>query len=237
MTPEPSPSGSATPVRIRLTPSARAALAAALADRPAGSGVRIWVERGMRPHAQMMIDHPSVRDVRAEVDGVLLLLDESSLKFLLDTEVRYHAEPGRTGFEVVGPFLPSASAPPAAGPSPGGATSPPAATRRGPPGPARPDVEEKVRDALRNIYDPEIPMNIIDLGLIYGFDWDTSGGLTIRMTMTSPGCPAVEELTREVAATARSASGVENVQVEVVWEPPWGPDRMTEFARRQFGYA
>ena len=55
--------------------------------------------------------------------------------------------------------------------------------------------------------------------------------------MTSPGCPAVESLTNEVATTARNASGVEKVQVEVVWEPPWGPDRMTDFARRQFGYA
>jgi len=68
-------------------------------------------------------------------------------------------------------------------------------------------------------------------------DWDASGGLTIRMTMTSPGCPAIEALTQEVADTARKASGVDKVEVEVVWEPPWGPDRMTEFARRQFGYA
>ena len=57
------------------------------------------------------------------------------------------------------------------------------------------------------------------------------------MTMTSPGCPAIEALTQEVAETARNASGVGKVQVEVVWEPPWGPDRMTDFARRQFGYA
>ena len=57
------------------------------------------------------------------------------------------------------------------------------------------------------------------------------------MTLTSPGCPVVEQFTQEVAASARAASGVEKVQVEVVWEPPWGPDRMTEFARRQFGYA
>jgi len=57
------------------------------------------------------------------------------------------------------------------------------------------------------------------------------------MTMTSPGCPAVEELVREVETTARAASGTPSVRVEVVWEPPWGPDRMTEFARRQFGYA
>jgi len=229
-----SPDDTATPpVRLKVTPDAHTALTAALAGRPSGSGVRLWVERGMRPHAQMMIDHPSVRDIPVTIDGILLLLDESSLKFLLDAEIRYHAGPAQTGFEVVGPFLPSATAPaPPAAPPPATASAPAAGH-----GPARPEVEQKITDALRNIYDPEIPMNIIDLGLIYGMDWDAGGGLTIRMTMTSPGCPAVEELTREVAATARTASGVEKVEVEVVWEPPWGPDKMTDFARRQFGYA
>ncbi len=222
------------PVRLKVTAEAKKALAAALVGRPHGSGVRLWVERGMRPHAQMMVDQPSVRDVHVEVDGVPLLLDESSLKFLLDAEVRYH--PDRGGFEVVGPFLPSSVAPPsppASAPSPASRATSSEAGK----GPARPELEAKILEALRNIYDPEIPMNIIDLGLIYGLDWDASGGLTIRMTMTSPGCPAVESLTQEVATTARTASGVETVQVEVVWEPPWGPDRMTDFARRQFGYA
>ena len=234
MTPDPSSRSSSAatpPVRLKVTAEARSALAAALAGRPRGSGVRLWVERGMRPHAQMMVDQPSVRDVRVEVDGVPLLLDESSLKFLLDAEVRYH--PDRGGFEVVGPFLPSTTSPPST-PAP---TVPAPSSPGGEKGPARPELEAKVQEALRNIYDPEIPMNIINLGLIYGMDWDPSGGLTIRMTMTSPGCPAVEALTEEVATTARAASGVENVRVEVVWEPPWGPDRMTDFARRQFGYA
>jgi len=241
MTSDPSPRSSSAPgtppIRLKVTPEARIALTAALVGRPSGSGVRLWVERGMRPHAQMMIDHPSVRDVRVEVDGVQLLLDESSLKFLLDAEVRYHADAAQAGFEVVGPFLPSATPPPPPGvPSPPAPSSSVPGTGRGK-GPAHPELEQKIHEALRNIYDPEIPMNIIDLGLIYGMDWDTSGALTIRMTMTSPGCPAVESLTQEVATTARNASGVEQVQVEVVWEPPWGPDRMTDFARRQFGYA
>jgi len=224
------------PIRLKVTPEARAALATALAGRPAGSGIRLWVERGMRPHAQMMVDHPSVRDIPFDVEGIPLLLDESSLKFLLDAEVRYHSEPGRSGFEVVGPFLPSAAPPPAA-PAAGPPSAPPAAAPAAGKGSARPELEAKVRDALRNIYDPEIPMNIIDLGLIYGMEWDAAGALTIRMTMTSPGCPAIEALTEEVAATARTAGGIEKVQVEVVWEPPWGPDKMTDFARRQFGYA
>ncbi|HYA70842.1 MAG TPA: metal-sulfur cluster assembly factor [Thermoplasmata archaeon] len=239
MTPDPARKETAAtpPIRLKITPEARAALTQALAGRPTGSGIRVWVERGMRPHAQMMIDHPSVRDVPVDVDGLPMLFDESSLKFLLDAEIRYYAEPGRTGFEVVGPFLPSATAPP----TPSTPAAPPSAGEKAAApegrGPARPDVEERIRESLKNIYDPEIPMNIIDLGLIYGMDWDASGGLTIRMTMTSPGCPAVEELTQEVARTARQASGIEKVQVEVVWEPPWGPDKMTDFARRQFGYA
>jgi len=240
MSPDTPPEASPRPpIRLRVTPEARAALTAALEGRPKGSGVRVWVERGMRPHAQMMIDHPSVRDVAVEVEGLPLLLDEASLKFLLDAEVRYHSAPGRTGFEVVGPFLPSTTGPPPPS-APAAAPAPPTAPRAAPAGStssARPDVEARIREALKNIYDPEIPMNIIDLGLIYGMDWDGAGGLTIRMTMTSPGCPVVEQFTQEVAQAARTASGLEKVQVDVVWEPPWGPDKMTDFARRQFGYA
>jgi len=234
MTPARDPSagrpGSEEAVRLRLTPAARGAIATALAGRPAGSGVRLWVERGMRPHAQMMIDRPSPRDLPVEIDGLLLLVDRASLAFLRDAEVRYHADPAPAGFEVVGPFLPTRSATPPA-------SAPPSARPSGAASGGRPDIEEKVRDALRNIYDPEIPMNIVDLGLIYDFAWDDAGGLTIRMTMTSPGCPSIEELVREVETTARGASRAPQVKVEVVWEPPWSPERMTEFARRQFGYA
>jgi len=214
-------------VRLRLTPAARTAIAAALQGRPAGSGVRVWVERGMRPHAQMMIDRPSPRDLPVSIDGLVLLVDRASLAFLRDAEIRYHADQTPAGFEVVGPFLPARSV---AG-APTGAT-PPTKT-----GKARPDVEEKVLAALKNIYDPEIPMNIVDLGLVYDFAWDDAGALTIRMTMTSPGCPSIEELVREVETAARASSGAPTVKVEVVWEPPWGPERMTDFARRQFGYA
>jgi metal-sulfur cluster biosynthetic enzyme/Fe-S cluster assembly iron-binding protein IscA len=242
MTPDLSPRSQAPsenpPVRLKVTPEARAAMATALAGRPSGSGVRLWVERGMRPHAQMMIDHPSARDVPLEVDGVLLLLDESSLRFLLDAEVRYSAGLDRTGFEVVGPFLPATEPSGASVPAPS-PSAPPASAFPGsaaPKGPARPELERKVEEALRRIFDPEIPMNIVDLGLIYGMDWDAAGGLTIRMTMTSPGCPVIDSLTAEVAGAARTATGIERVQVDVVWDPPWGPDRMTEFARRQFGY-
>ena len=239
---EPSPAGrrpSTDPrldtVRLKLTPEATRELAAALAGRPTGSGVRLWVERGMRPHAQMMIDRPSPRDVPLELGGVSLLLDEASLRFLRDAEIRYRGDREPPGFEVVGPFLPSGPAPsetPAQTPTEGSnvAPSPPTTGEHA-------ATEERIRTALKNIYDPEIPMNVIDLGLIYGMEWAPSGALTIRMTLTSPGCPAVEAFTEEVTRAAREASGLAEVRVEIVWEPPWGPERMSEFARRQFGYA
>ncbi len=212
-------------VRLKLTAPARDAIAAALAGRPAGSAVRLWVERGMRPHAQMMIDRLTPRDLAVEIDGLPLLIDRASLAFLRDAEVRYHADQVPAGFEVVGPFLPSRAAAAAAPtPRPAGA-------------PAASPLEEKVVAALKNIYDPEIPMNIVDLGLVYEMTVDDAGALTIRMTMTSPGCPSIEELVREVETAARQASGAGAVKVEVVWEPPWSPERMTDFARRQFGYA
>ncbi len=222
-------------LRLRMTADARDALRSALAGRPSGSGVRLWVERGMRPHAQMMIDRPSHRDLPLELEGVPLLLDESSLHFLRDAEIRYHRDHSPPGFEVVGPFLPSVL------PSPDAPSTPTAAPTASAAPPVessgRTAAEEKIREALKNIYDPEIPMNVIDLGLIYGMDWGSDGALTIRMTLTSPGCPAVEAFTEEVTRAAREASGRSDVKVDIVWEPPWGPDRMSEFARRQFGYA
>jgi metal-sulfur cluster biosynthetic enzyme/Fe-S cluster assembly iron-binding protein IscA len=227
---EPSPET----LRVRITREAHEALTAALAGRPTGSGVRLWVERGMHPHAQMMVDLPSHRDVPLTVDGVLLLVDRTSAHFLRDSEIRYRTDIDPAGFEVVGPFLPSRpvasggsdGASPAAGPAPPTGAS-------GTHG----EAEERIRQALKNIYDPEIPMNIVDLGLVYGMEWTDAGDLTIRMTMTSPGCPSVEEIVREVENAARTASRASSVHVDIVWEPPWGPERMTEFARRQFGYA
>ncbi len=222
-------------IRLRVTDGARRALAAALAERAPGSGVRLWVERGMRPHAQMMIDRPSPRDVPLRVDHVLLLLDETSLSLLRDAEVRYRDDRDPAGFEVVGPFLPASA--PAPGPSTSGSSEPAGTVPAPAAGSERGKVEERVRESLKNIYDPEIPMNDIDHGLIYGMEWNDRGGLTIRMTLTSPGCPAVEAFTEEVTRTAREASGLSDVKVDIVWEPPWGPERMSEFARRQFGYA
>lgn len=236
--PGPAARGDAAPtaetLRVRIDPRAREALAAALEGRPPGSGVRLWVERGMHPHAQMMVDLPSHRDLPLSVDGVVLLIDRTSAHFLRDAEIRYRTDVAPAGFEVVGPFLPSRPEA-SAGSEPGAPAAAPAPAT-GPPG-AHGEAEERVRQALKNIYDPEIPMNVLDLGLIYGMEWNDAGELTIRMTLTSPGCPAVEAFTEEVTRAAREASGLAKVRVDIVWEPPWGPERMTEFARRQFGYA
>jgi FeS assembly SUF system protein len=97
------------------------------------------------------------------------------------------------------------------------------------------EIQEKVIDALRTCYDPEIPVNIHELGLIYGVDVTPAGAVTIRMTLTSPMCPAAGSLPPEVEAKARAVPGVSGAKVEVVWDPPWTPERMTEAAKLQLG--
>ena len=124
-----------------------------------------------------------------------------------------------------------AVAPPAPGPAPSAPASAPPA-----PG-SRQEKELLVKKALKKIFDPEIPMNIVDLGLIYGYDWADDQHLKIRMTMTGPGCPVAGILAEEVQnAAAAAAKDVAEVKVEVVWDPPWGPEKMSDFAKRQFGY-
>ena len=96
--------------------------------------------------------------------------------------------------------------------------------------------ERLITENLKQIYDPEIPMNIVDLGLIYAFEWK-GDDVTLRMTLTSPGCPVAGILAEEVKAAIEKVPGVKAATVEMVWEPPWTPDRMSDFAKHQFGYA
>ncbi len=98
-----------------------------------------------------------------------------------------------------------------------------------------PVIEKLVVDALRTVYDPEIPVNIHELGLIYGVDIDPSGAVTVRMTLTAPGCPAAGELPIEVEERVRAVPGVTGVKVEIVFDPPWNPSRMSEAAKLQLG--
>ncbi len=92
-----------------------------------------------------------------------------------------------------------------------------------------------VIDALRTVYDPEIPVNIYDLGLIYGIDIDAQGSVHLRMTLTSPGCPVAQTFPATVEGAVGAVAGVTGARVELVWEPSWGPDCMTEAAKLQLG--
>ena len=99
----------------------------------------------------------------------------------------------------------------------------------------RTPLEKLVVDTLRTVYDPEIPVDIYELGLIYGITTEPSGVVTVRMTLTAPGCPAAQELPATVAERVRSVPGVTDAKVEVVFDPPWCSDRMSEAAKLQLG--
>jgi FeS assembly SUF system protein len=96
-------------------------------------------------------------------------------------------------------------------------------------------LEEKIIEQIRTCYDPEIPVNIYELGLIYEIKIDPSGAVAIAMTLTAPGCPAAISLPIEVETKAEAVPGVSSVKVEVVWDPPWDPSRMSEAARLELG--
>jgi FeS assembly SUF system protein len=96
-------------------------------------------------------------------------------------------------------------------------------------------IEKRVIDALRTCFDPEIPVNIYDLGLIYGITVEPGGSVAIRMTLTAPNCPAAQELPARVEATAAALPGVSAAKVEVVFDPPWNSCMMSDAARLQLG--
>jgi FeS assembly SUF system protein len=94
-------------------------------------------------------------------------------------------------------------------------------------------LNERVIEAIRTCFDPEIPVNIYDLGLVYSVKVDPAGGVAVQMTLTSPMCPVAESLPPEVEAKVRAVEGVTGASVEVVWDPPWTPAMMSEAARLQ----
>lgn len=96
-------------------------------------------------------------------------------------------------------------------------------------------LRAEVIKVLQNIYDPEIPVNIYDLGLIYGVDVTENGDVMIRMTLTAPGCPVAQTFPGMVEATVMAVDGVHNAKVELTWEPPWTRDMMSEVAQVQLG--
>jgi FeS assembly SUF system protein len=105
------------------------------------------------------------------------------------------------------------------------------------PDPAAPggDIYEAVIDALKEIYDPEIPVNIYDLGLIYNVEVGDAGHLVVTMTLTTPHCPVAESMPGEVELRVGSVPGVGLVDVNLVWDPPWSPEHMSDEARLELG--
>ena len=95
--------------------------------------------------------------------------------------------------------------------------------------------EQRIITTLRTVYDPEIPLNIYDLGLIYRLEADRSGSVRLTMTLTSPGCPIAGALVRQVHAKVLGVRGVTHARTELVWDPPWSRDRLTEAARLELG--
>lgn len=97
------------------------------------------------------------------------------------------------------------------------------------------EIHDAVIAALKEIYDPEIPVNIYDLGLIYGVEVDTDSDVTVSMTLTTPNCPVAESMPAEVELRAGSVPGVRDAEVVLVWDPPWDPGKMSDEARLELG--
>ena len=97
------------------------------------------------------------------------------------------------------------------------------------------DIRPQVLDALSTVFDPEIPVNIRELGLIYDVLVDKDGRVGVRMTLTAPACPAAQSLPVEVQQKAAAVPGVTEAKVEIVWDPPWGKEMMSEAAKLQLG--
>ena len=96
-------------------------------------------------------------------------------------------------------------------------------------------IRDEVIAQLKTVFDPEIPVNIYELGLIYKVDVAADGATQVTMTLTTPMCPAAEELPPEVETKARGVPGVTSVQLDLVWEPPWSPEMMSDAAKLDLG--
>ncbi|WP_025898848.1 SUF system Fe-S cluster assembly protein [Sneathiella glossodoripedis] len=96
-------------------------------------------------------------------------------------------------------------------------------------------LEAGVVEALRTVFDPEIPVSIYDLGLVYVIDIDETGHTYIGMTLTAPGCPVAGEIPKWVQDAVAPVDGIKSVDVEILWDPPWTPDNMSEAAKLDLG--
>lgn len=96
-------------------------------------------------------------------------------------------------------------------------------------------LKDQIVAAMKKVYDPEMPVNIYELGLIYGLDIDDEGNAAVRMTLTAPNCPVAGILPGQVEAAVRAVPGVRNVKLELTFDPPWTKDRMSEAAKLALG--
>ena len=97
-------------------------------------------------------------------------------------------------------------------------------------------IEEKIIEVLKNCYDPEIPVNIFELGLIYEIQIDNDANVIVKMTLTSPACPVAGSLPPEVEMKVLAIPEVKDVKVEIVWSPPWDKDMMSDVAKVKLGF-
>lgn len=95
---------------------------------------------------------------------------------------------------------------------------------------------DQIVEGIRSVYDPEIPVNIFDLGLVYKIAIDAENAVRVTMTLTAPGCPVAEDMPGWVADAIEPIPGVKQVDVEITWDPPWGMDMMSEEARLELGF-
>jgi len=93
------------------------------------------------------------------------------------------------------------------------------------------DIKNKIIEVIKTVYDPEIPVNIYELGLIYKIEVDNNNKVNVDMTLTSPNCPVAESLPEEVKQNIMKVEGVSEVNLNLVWEPPWSKDKMSEAAK------
>lgn len=97
-------------------------------------------------------------------------------------------------------------------------------------------IEERIVEMLKTVYDPEIPVNVYDLGLIYRIDLQDDGALTLDMTLTAPNCPAADFIMEDIRQKVESVEGVTSAQVNLVFEPEWDKDMMSEEAKLELGF-
>jgi FeS assembly SUF system protein len=98
------------------------------------------------------------------------------------------------------------------------------------------ELQPLIVEALKTVYDPEIPVDIYELGLVYDIGVDANGRALVKMTLTSPACPAAQQIPSEVRYKVKAVPGIADARVDIVWDPPWGKERMSETAKLQLGF-